>query len=154
MAGIAGLLNQLQSAFDTTNQQLVQSLDRIRLLEEQARQTSQPSIGGSVPATPGPADGSAQPGFSAEPGVPPGLGQIEGGFDNRVPISTMPTPPMFGGGRFPGSGRFPGFFGRPNRPIAIPFGSFGQPQLQVTQNQRPAFGGLGTMFGNIFRGRM
>ena len=149
MAGIAGLLNQLQSAFDTTNQQLVQSLDRIRLLEEQARQTSQPSIGGSVPATPGPADGSAQPGFSAEPGVPPGLGQIEGGFDNRVPISTMPTPPMFGGGGFPGSGRFPGFFGRPTRlpPIAIPFGSFGQPQ-------RPAFGGLGTMFGNIFRGRM
>ena len=90
MAGIAGLLNQLQSAFDTTNQQLTQSLDRIRLLEEQARQTSQPSIGGSVPATPGPADGSAQPDFSAEPGVPPGLGQIEGGFDNRVPISTMP----------------------------------------------------------------
>ena len=146
MAGIADLLNQLQSAFDTTNQQLVQSLDRIRLLEEQARQTSQPSIGGSVPATPGPADGPAQPGFSAEPGVPPGLGQIEGGFDNRVPISTMPTPPMFGGGGFPGSGRFPGFFDR-NRPIAIPFGRFGQPQ-------RPAFGGLGTMFGNIFRGRM
>ena len=149
MAGIAGLLNQLQSAFDTTNQQLTQSLDRIRLLEEQARQTSQPSIGGSVPATPGPADGPAQPGFSAEPGTPPGLGQIEGGFDNRVPISTMPTPPMFGGGRFPGSGgfgRFPGFFNR-NQPIAIPFGSFGQPQ-------RPAFGGLGTMFGNIFRGRM
>ena len=149
MAGIAGLLNQLQSAFDTTNQQLTQSLDRIRLLEEQARQTSQPSIGGSVPATPGPADGPAQPGFSAEPGVPPGLGQIEGGFDNRVPISTMPTPPMFGGGRFPGSGgfgRFPGFFNR-NQPVRIPFGSFGQPQ-------RPAFGGLGTMFGNIFRGRM
>ena len=146
MAGIADLLTQLQSAFDTTNQQLVQSLDRIRLLEEQARQTSQPSIGGSVPATPGPADGSAQPGFSAEPGVPPGLEQIEGGFDNRVPISTMPTPPMFGGGRFPGSGRFPGFFDR-NQPIAIPFGGFGQPQ-------RPAFGGLGTMFGNIFRGRM
>ena len=151
MAGIAGLLNQLQSAFDTTNQQLVQSLDRIRLLEEQARQTSQPSIGGSVPATPGPADGSAQPGFSTEPGVPPGLGQIEGGLDNRVPISTMPTPPMFGGGRFPGSGIFPGFFGRPNRPIAIPFGGLNS-QLQVTQNERPAFGGLGTMFGNIFRG--
>ena len=149
MAGIAGLLNQLQSAFDTTNQQLTQSLDRIRLLEEQARQTSQPSIGGSVPATPGPADGSAQPDFSAEPGVPPGLGQIEGGFDNRVPISTMPTPPMFGDrlARFPGSGRFPGFFGGPNQPVRIPFGSFGQPQ-------RPAFGGLGTMFGNIFRGRM
>ena len=149
MAGIAGLLNQLQSAFDTTNQQLVQSLDRIRLLEEQARQTSQPSIGGSVPVTPGPADGPTQPGFSGEPGTstPPDLGQIEGGFDNRVPISTMPTPPMFGGGGFPGSGRFPGFFGRPTRPIAIPFGSFGQPQ-------RPAFGGLGTMFGNIFRGRM
>ena len=154
MAGIAGLLNQLQSAFDTTNQQLTQSLDRIRLLEEQARQTSQPSIGGSVPATPGPADGPAQPGFSAEPATPPGLGQpnfqIEGGFDNRVPIRRpLPTPPMFGGGRFPGSGgfgRFPGFF-NPNQPVRIPFGSFGQPQ-------RPAFGGLGTMFGNIFRGRM
>tara|TARA_B000000557_G_scaffold255260_1_gene246238 strand:- start:1986 stop:2420 length:435 start_codon:yes stop_codon:yes gene_type:complete len=144
MAGIAGLLNQLQSAFDTTNQQLVQSLDRIRLLEEQARQTSQPSIGGSVPV-------NQDPGYAVdnEPGAPPSadLSLIEGGFDNRVPISTMPTPPMFGGGGFPGSGRFPGFFGRPNRPIAIPFGSFGQPQ-------RPAFGGLGTMFGNIFRGRM
>ena len=146
MAGIAGLLNQLQSAFDTTNQQLVQSLDRIRLLEEQARQTSQPSIGGSVPV-------NQDPGYAVdnEPGAPPSadLSLIEGGFDNRVPISTMPTPPMFGDrlARFPGSGRFPGFFGRPNRPIAIPFGSFGQPQ-------RPAFGGLGTMFGNIFRGRM
>ena len=144
MAGIAGLLNQLQSAFDTTNQQLTQSLDRIRLLEEQARQTSQPSIGGSVPV-------NQDPGYAVdnEPGAPPSadLSLIEGGFDNRVPISTMPTPPMFGGGGFPGSGRFPGFFGRPNRPIAIPFGSFGQPQ-------RPAFGGLGTMFGNIFRGRM
>lgn len=146
MAGIAGLLNQLQSAFDTTNQQLTQSLDRIRLLEEQARQTSQPSIGGSVPV-------NQDPGYAVdnEPGAPPSadLSLIEGGFDNRVPISTMPTPPMFGDrlARFPGSGRFPGFFGRPNRPIAIPFGSFGQPQ-------RPAFGGLGTMFGNIFRGRM
>ena len=146
MAGIAGLLNQLQSAFDTTNQQLTQSLDRIRLLEEQARQTSQPSIGGSVPV-------NQDPGYAVdnEPGAPPSadLSLIEGGFDNRVPISTMPTPPMFGGGGFPGSGRFPGFFGRPTRlpPIAIPFGSFGQPQ-------RPAFGGLGTMFGNIFRGRM
>ena len=146
MAGIAGLLNQLQSAFDTTNQQLTQSLDRIRLLEEQARQTSQPSIGGSVPV-------NQDPGYAVdnEPGAPPSadLSLIEGGFDNRVPISTMPTPPMFGDrlARFPGSGRFPGFFGGPNRPIAIPFGSFGQPQ-------RPAFGGLGTMFGNIFRGRM
>lgn len=151
MAGIAGLLNQLQSAFDTTNQQLTQSLDRIRLLEEQARQTSQPSIGGSVPVNQDPGYAVDQEIVRNEPGTPtpPGLGQIEGGFDNRVPISTMPTPPMFGGGRFPGSGgfgRFPGFF-NPNQPVRIPFGSFGQPQ-------RPAFGGLGTMFGNIFRGRM
>ena len=152
MAGIAGLLTQLQSAFDTTNQQLNQSLERIKLLEEQARQVSQPSIGGSVPATPGPADGSAQPGFSAEPGVPPGLGQIEGGFDNRVPISTMPTPSIFGGGRFPGSGGFGGFPGFSNRQ-PVPFGNFGQ--MSTSQPASPlALSGLGAMFGNIFRGRM
>ena len=105
MAGIAGLLNQLQSAFDTTNQQLTQSLDRIRLLEEQARQTSQPSIGGSVPVNQDPGYAVDQEIVRNEPGTPtpPGLGQIEGGFDNRVPISTM-TPPMFGGGT--GSGGF------------------------------------------------